>query len=119
MGVGVAVGTDVAVAVGVGVGVGTDEPALVPDKFPAQSTMEPSRQCPANELQSFEMFSFKSAEFVVLSEAFTDQRPVSVFPATVPVTSPILYSKVAVTTLPVCTNVITPQSVFHVPVQLQ
>ena len=117
----VAVGTDVAVgaSVGVGVGVGTDEPALVPDKFPSQSTMEPSRQCPANELQSFEMFSLKSAEFVVLSEAVTDQTPVSVYPDTVPVTRPMLFTRVAVTVLPVCTNVITPQSVFHVPVQLQ
>ena len=131
VGVGVAVGTGVAVAVGisvgvgvgvgvdVGVGVGIDEPVLMPDKFPVQSSMEPSRQCPANELQSFEMFSFKSAESVELSEAFTDQMPVSVFPDTVPVTRPMLFSKVAVTVLPVCKNVITPQSVFHVPVQLQ
>jgi hypothetical protein len=65
------------------------------------------------------MFSFTSAEFVVLSEASTDQRPVSVFPDTVPVTRPMLFARVAVTVLPVCTNVITPQSVFHVPVQLQ
>lgn len=105
-------------AAGASVGVGADEPVLVPDKFPVQS-MEPSRQCPANTLQSFEMFSFTSAEFVVLSEASTDQRPVSVFPDTVPVTRPMLFARVAVTVLPVCTNVITPQSVFHVPVQLQ
>jgi hypothetical protein len=122
VGVSVSVGADVGVGVGivvdVGVGVRTDEPALVPDKFPVQS-MEPSRQCPANELQSFEMFSLKSAEFVVLSEAVTDQTPVSVYPDTVPVTRPMLFARVAVTVLPVCTNVITPQSVFHVPLQLQ